>query len=67
MMTLVEIGQNVINLWIYVTISDTLLICWGIQMWVPNKKQRKSKELGTFPGSQHFEGVKGRAKAPGWD
>jgi len=36
-------------------------------MWVPNKKQWKSKELGTFPGSQHFEGVKGRAKAPGWD
>jgi hypothetical protein len=47
--------------------NDVLLTPWGTQMWVPNWKHRKNKELGPFPGLQHYRGVKGRAGAPGWD
>jgi len=28
---------------------------------------RKRRNQGTLPGLQHFEGVEGRAGAPGWD
>jgi len=33
----------------------------------PNWKQWKSKKSNTLHGSQHFEGVEGRAGTPGWD
>jgi hypothetical protein len=46
--------------------SDALPTPWGTQMWIPNRKQRKSKSQGMLPGSQHFWRVKGRAGASGW-
>jgi hypothetical protein len=49
------------------TLDDALPIPGGTQMGVPNRKQQKSKDSSTLPGSQHFEGVEGRARDSGWD
>jgi hypothetical protein len=31
------------------------------------ENSRRVRNRGTLPGSQHFEGVEGHARIPGWD
>jgi hypothetical protein len=37
------------------------------QMWVQTENNGRVGSQGTLLGSQHFEGVEGRAGAPRWD
>jgi hypothetical protein len=47
--------------------SDVLPTPWGTQMWVQIENNKRVKSQGTLPGSQHFTGVEGHARVPGWD
>ncbi len=48
----------------YVTHSQLLE---GLKYESQTENNRRVRSGGTLLGSQHFEGVKGHAGAPGWD
>jgi hypothetical protein len=39
----------------------------GLKCESQTENNGRAKTRGTLLGSQHFGGVEGRAKAPGWD
>jgi hypothetical protein len=43
---LIQVNENITK---FFTLIDALPTLWGIQMWVPNWKQQKNKELGHAP------------------
>jgi hypothetical protein len=59
------------KLWTLITQNKQLLMCSqlleGFKCESQIKNNGRTRNRGTLPGSQHFEGVEGRVGAPGWD